>query len=70
MQDTGVRQKAGEINEQLKKAVEKRKIQIGKHLAMRVKLPVLNETESRFTVLDQIALPITYLNEEIGKINE
>lgn len=35
----------------------------------RVQLPVLNELDSHFTVLDNVHLPIDYINEEIGRVS-
>ena len=36
----------------------------------RVYLPVLNETDSFFAVLDNINLPISYIKTEIDKVSE
>ena len=57
-----VHEVAHNINEGLRKAVQKRNMR-GKNFALRVKLPTLNETDSQFTVLDQINLPINYISE-------
>lgn len=44
-------------------------MEIGTKLS-RVQLPVLNELDSHFTVLDNVNLPIGYINEEIGRVKE